>query len=62
MPTLETARCDVVEVEKQLKQKNFILSKLESKVRLFHRMIRSGIVTPDVDNFSKNQATLHMLA
>ena len=50
--------CDVDQVEKQLMKKNVTLSKLESRVRLFNRMIKYGVSTADVDSFTKKQADL----
>ena len=49
---------DVEQVEKQLKKKNITLSKLESRVKLFNRMIKCGISTADVDSFTRKQAEL----
>ena len=59
MPTVRK-RSDVDQVEKQLKKKNITLSKLESRVKLFNRMIRSGISTADVDSFTKKQSEIRI--
>ena len=58
MPTVSREHSDVREVEKQLKRKNKALSELESKVKLFQRMIRNGVSTPDVDSFLRKQTKL----
>ena len=58
MPTVSRKHSDVKEVEKQLKRKNKALSELESKVKLFQRMIRNGVSTPDVESFLKKQTKL----
>ena len=55
MTTAPTVPSDVNRVEKQLKMKNKYLSELESKAKLFNKMIRSGISTPDVYSFSVQQ-------
>ena len=46
---------DVSKVEKLLKGKNKALSELESREKLFRRMIKTGISTPDVSNFINKQ-------
>ena len=58
MPTVDDTRSEVQKVEKQLRTKNKTLSELESKVKLFQRMLKSGISTPDVNSFVNKQASL----
>ena len=57
-PTEYKVQSDVTEVEKLLRIKNKLLSKLESRERLFRRMIKNGVSTPDVDGFVSGQTTL----